>query len=135
MILNFKKEEDKMLFSLLHPALIMIYTDLHLYAWEKHRVNLVITQTVSTMEQDKKLGRVSSSHREHRAIDIRTKDLPILVVNDLVSYINTRWAYKKYHYLSNSGSRRLAYFHHGSEQHIHLAIGAQYAITNSQSYQ
>jgi hypothetical protein len=126
-MIEFKNEKDKMLFSLLHPAIIMIYSDLYLYAKEKHNVNLVVTQTISDKEQDQALNRVSDSHRTGRAIDIRTKDLDITIINDLVEYINTRWVYKKYHYTARSGVKRLAYYHVGSAEHIHLAIGAQFS--------
>jgi hypothetical protein len=133
-MLKFKEEKDKMLFSMLNPILIMIYADLYLYAKEKYNVELVITDTISTLEKDKELGRVSASHREARAIDIRTKDIDAFTVNDLVNYINTRLAYKKYHYMSKSGVKRLAYYHTHRGEHIHLAIHKKYANSNIQKY-
>lgn len=124
-----------MLFASLHPALIMIFADLYWYAKQKHNVDLTVTATVSTSRLDRMLKRVSKSHIEKRAIDIRTKDLSAFVVQDLCKYINTKQDYKKYHYMSKSGKRRLAYFHLGDPknihtQHIHLALHAQYAIKN-----
>ncbi len=61
-MLEFKNEKDRMFFTLLHPALIMIYADLYLYAKEKYNINLVITDTVSKPAIDAGLGRVSLSH-------------------------------------------------------------------------
>jgi hypothetical protein len=127
MALVFKNEKDRMLFTELHIILIMIYADLASYAKDTYGVDLVITQTVTTKEEDVKLGRVSDAHREKRAIDVRTKDLDIKIVNDLVNYINNKWAYKKYHYQSRSGMTRLAYYHTGTAEHIHLAIHKKYA--------
>ena len=46
----------------------------------------VITDTVSTKEEDNKLGRVSSSHREGRAFDVRTNGLPRVVINELIEH-------------------------------------------------
>ena len=128
-MLSFKEDKDKMLFSLLHPALIMIYTDLYLYAKEKYHVDLVITDTISTPERDAMLGRVSTAHQEGRAIDIRTQypNLNVYDVQDLVNYINTRWQYKKYHYMSRNGVKRLAYYHTHRGEHIHLAIHQNYS--------
>ena len=128
-MLKFKQDKDKMLFSLLHPALIMIYTDLYLYAKEKYHVDLVITDTISTADEDAAIGRVSTAHQEGRAIDIRTRypNLSVYDVQDLVNYINTRWQYKKYHYMSRSGVKRLAYYHTHRGEHIHLAIHQRYA--------
>ncbi len=76
-MLNFKNEKDRMLFTLLNPILIMIYADLHTYAKENYNIDLVITDTVSTPERDKQIGRVSTSHSEGRALDIRTKDIEL----------------------------------------------------------
>jgi hypothetical protein len=128
-MLKFKQDKDKMLFSLLHPALIMIYTDLYLYAKEKYHVDLVVTDTISTADEDAAIGRVSTAHQEGRAIDIRTRypNLTVYDVQDLVNYINTRWQYKKYHYMSRSGVKRLAYYHTHRGEHIHLAIHQRYA--------
>ena len=110
-MLNFKEDKDQMFFSLLNPILIMIYADLHTYAKENYQIDLVITDTVSTPERDNKLGRRSTSHQEGRAIDIRTKDIDVFIVNDLVNYINYKWAFQRYRYMSKSGQLRLAYYH------------------------
>ena len=125
-MLNFKNEKDRMLFTLLNPILIMIYADLHTYAKENYNIDLVITDTVSTLGEDMKLGRVSPAHREHRAIDIRTKDLDAFVVQDLVKYINNKKDYHRFHYVSRSGLKRLAYYHTHRGEHIHLAIHSQF---------
>lgn len=126
-MLEFKEEKHRMLFTLLNPILIQIYAELYNYAKEKHGINLVITDTVSTPAQDASLGRISTSHQEGRAIDIRTKDIDVFIVQDLCNYINTRWHFKKYHYMSRSGIKRLAYYHTHRGEHIHLAIHQKYA--------
>ena len=127
-MIEFKNEADRLLFTFLNPILIMIYADLFCYAKEKHGVDLVVTSTISDLARDKQLGRVSDSHRTSRAIDIRTKDLDAFIVNDLVSYINTKDMYGRYKYMSKSGERRLAYYHIGTHQHIHLAIHSKYSL-------
>ena len=129
-MIKFKNEKDSMLFSLLHPALIMIYCDLFLYAKEKHNVELVITETITTKEQDKALNRTSDAHQKGIAVDIRTKGIDAFIVADIIEYINGRWVYKKYHYVSGSGVNRLAYYHIGSEEHIHLQIHQKFAQNN-----
>lgn len=127
MALQFKNEKDRMLFTLLHPALVMIYADLFLYAKEKHNIELVITETITTPEHDKKIGRVGTAHSRCIAMDIRANDIDRKIVKDLVEYINTRWIYKKYHYMANSGAMRLAYDHgEGDNYHLHLQIHQKY---------
>ena len=127
-MIKFKKDKDKTLFCCLHPVLIMIFSDLYWYARANHNVELVITQTISTKEIDKSLNRVSKSHLEKRAIDIRTKNLDKKIIDDLLYYINNKWAYKDYRYMSKSGVKRLAYFHVGTEEHLHLAIHKKFAL-------
>jgi len=127
--MKFKHKKDMSLFFTLHPYLILIFSDLNAYAYEKHGIQLTITETVSTSKIDKMLNRVSKSHLQRRALDIRTRDIDIFIVNDLVNYINNKRKFKKYHYMSTSGVERLAYFHNNSNgDHIHLAIHSRYAL-------
>jgi hypothetical protein len=126
-MIKFKNEKDRMLFTLLHPALVLIYSDLFLYAKEKHNIELVITETITTKEHDKKLGRISDAHQRAIALDLRAKDIDKKIVKDLVEYINNRWVYKKYHYMARSGATRLAYDHgEGDNYHVHLQIHQKY---------
>lgn len=128
--MKFKYKKDMRLFFSLHPALILIFADLNNYAYEKHNIELTITSTVSTPQEDAALGRISSSHATRRAIDIRTKDIDVFALQDILVYINSKRAYKKYHYTSFSGEKRLAYLHgEGDEEHIHLAIHADYSLS------
>lgn len=126
--MKFKYERDIKIFTTLHPVLIMIFADLYNYAKVNHNVDLVITQTVSTPEIDKKLKRVSKSHQEHRAIDVRTKDLDAFIINDLENYLNSKPEYEQYKYLSRSGVKRLAFWHIGSGEHLHIALHSKFAI-------
>ena len=128
-MIKFKNEKDIKLFHCLHPALILIFADLNNYAFEKYGINLTVTQTISTIEEDIALNRVSNSHLECRAIDIRTKDIDAFIISDLVQYINGKLEYQKYRYMSNGGKSRLAYFHVGNEEHIHLAIHSKFKIS------
>ena len=113
---------------MVHPILIMIIADLYNYAYEKHGVRLTITQTVTDKFIDQRLKRKSPAHSEHRAVDIRTKDLDAFVLRDILNYINEKEEYKKYHYLSLGGEKRLAYFHIGTFEHLHVALHSRYAI-------
>lgn len=132
--MKFKKEKDKMLFTLLHPALIMIYADLCWYAKERHNIDLVVTSTVSTPAEDMELQRTSTAHQSRIALDIRTKNIDSFVTSDLIHYINSKDAYAKFRYLSYSGERRLAYWHLGSEEHIHLALDKSFSLKKAIPY-
>lgn len=125
-MIKFKHDSDIKLFHCLHPALIMIFADLANYAQRHHNIDLVVTETVTTAEQDFLLNRTSKAHQECRAIDIRT-DFDVFIVQELIEYINNKPEYLNYHYESYSGAKRLAYYHVGTAAHIHLAIHSQYA--------
>lgn len=127
-MIKFKHDIDKMNFSSLHPILIMIFADMAYYAQSRHNIDLVVTDTVSTAEQDLMLGRISKSHQEKRALDIRTKNLDPFIVQDIIEYINSKDAYLQYHYESRSGKKRLAYYHTHKGEHIHLAIHSVFGI-------
>jgi len=129
MNLHFKHKEDEKMFLTLHLTLIMIYADLANYAKEKHDIDIVITSTVSNNKIDKKLNRVSDAHQLHIALDWRTKGIDPFIVSDIINYINSKEEYKKYHYLSNSGVKRLAFWHtNGNGPHCHLQIHKKYGI-------
>lgn len=130
-MIKFKNRKDMELYFLLHPALILVFSDLVTYAQMKHNIDLTVTATVSTLDMDRKLNRKSPSHREHRAIDIRTKDIDAFIVDDLVSYINNKPEYENYKYMSTSGVKRLAYWHNANHgEHLHLSIHSRFAKEN-----
>ncbi|MFT5519633.1 MAG: hypothetical protein ACI9IA_000216 [Enterobacterales bacterium] len=127
-MISFKTKRDREMFGLLHPILIMIFADVYSYAKERHNIELVVTQTVSNKFIDQKLKRKSPAHSQHRAIDIRTKDLDAFVIKDILLYVNNHIEFSKYRYMSQSGKQRLAYYHVGSAEHIHLAIHSRFAL-------
>lgn len=133
-MIKFKNEKDKELFFLLNPILIMIYADLNHYAKSRYGIDLVLTETVTTLIEDEKINRTSSSHRQCRAIDIRTYDIDSYIVQDLINYINNKKEYFRYHYLKFSGGKTLAYLHTNvvddidQGEHIHMALHSQFAI-------
>jgi len=124
--MKFKVEKEKLLFLHIHPMIIAIAMDSYFYMKTKYDVELVVTQTRTTIEQDKALGRVSSSHRDGRALDWSVRNLTTEQIDDLVTYINEKPEWDKYKYLSYSGERRLAYLHVGNALHIHLALHSKF---------
>jgi hypothetical protein len=126
-VIDFKNEKDMVLFSALHPVILMIFSDMYWYAYSKHNIKLTVTDTISTIKEDKALGRKSKSHLFGTAIDVRTRDVDAFILADIVDYINTKDAYTDHQYLSNSGVYRLAYLHNNSNgEHLHLAIHSKY---------
>lgn len=127
-MINFKNKQDLENMTLIHPIVWMIFGDMAAYAQLHHNVDLTVTASKSTVEIDEELGRTSPSHREGRAIDIRSKDIDVWKLQDILRYINNKKEYKKYHYMSSSGIMRLAYLHVGTAAHIHLSIHSQFKV-------
>lgn len=71
--MKFKSDHVKERTQLLNIIFIPILLDMELFCI-KHKVELVITESVTTALEDVNLNRTSTSHREGRAVDIRTRD-------------------------------------------------------------
>lgn len=87
----------------------------------------LITDTVSTKEEDKVLKRVSASHREGRAFDVRTSGLPTVVINELITHFT-----KQYSGIgaisAETGKRALIVDRtHGTGPHLHVQLSRLYA--------
>ena len=127
-MIQFKHKRDQKMFATLNPILIMIFADMYNFAKERYGIELVVTQTVSSRLIDQKLKRKSPAHSQHRAIDIRTKDIDMFILQDIMRYINNKPQYQRYKYVSLSGEKRLAYYHVGTHEHLHLSIHSRYGF-------
>lgn len=125
-MIKFKSKKDESLFYKCHPQLLMMVTDFALF-WHESNRDMVITATLSTKVEDDKLGRVSSSHREGRAVDIRIKDVPKEFINEW--YI---WANKKYKTVGafgKDGKQSLIVLHgEGDNYHAHVQLNKNFCI-------
>ena len=81
--IQFKYEEDKELYFMLHPVLQKILAAMALYC-HSHSMPFVITDTISTVKEDERLNRVSSTHREGRAVDVSVKGWDAFYTNEFI---------------------------------------------------
>lgn len=82
---------------------------------------LVITDALSSAADDARLGRVSTSHREGRAVDISVKTWPEEFIVRAVAWLERVHGHKGA--ISKSdGKRRLVVDHVGSARHLHIQI-------------
>lgn len=127
--MKFKHEKDRYMFHELHAVLQLIVLDMNWYAITNFGKSLTITSTVSTPEEDEKLNRVSKSHLHKIAVDLRARDFTKAERAELSDYINYKPEYRKYHYLSMSGTKRLTFVHDNSNGiHWHTALHSSLAI-------
>ena len=81
----------------------------------------VITDMLSEEMDDIKLGRISTSHRDGRAADIRTKDWPEEFVKKFLIFIDAAHGHHGATSLSD-GKRRVAVYHKVKDNVYHLHI-------------
>lgn len=125
-MINFKDEKDMKLFFLMHPLLQMIIMDGSWWAYQRG-LDYTITDTVSTIEQDKKLGRVSVSHSEKRAADLRSVNWAKSDKDDFKNYLSSK--YGIHGAMSHSGKVKLVVLHDsGHGEHFHIQLHSKFKL-------
>lgn len=125
-IFEYAKDEVKDRVMYLHPYALMVLCDVLKWTIEK-QIKLVISDAVSTKDEDESLSRVSSTHRESRAFDISTRGWSKDNIDECIRIFSL-----KYRYLAavgQDGNPRLVYFHNaGTGAHLHFQIHKKYAL-------
>lgn len=104
---------------------LQIIMDMMIEWLKERKIHAVVTETVTTFEEDEKLKRKSRTHRDGRAFDLRTHNIPEDVLNELVKHFNI--AFGDMGALLPNGQRRLCYVHgEGDNRHLHVQIDARY---------
>lgn len=105
----------------IYPALKVILEDMALYC-QRQGQPFVITDLLSDAIEDKKLNRVSSSHLEGRAADIRTVNWSKEFREKFTNYFSK--LYEKNAAISKeTGNPRLILYHNsGAGNHIHIQV-------------
>lgn len=125
--IEFKEKKDEELFFYLSPIVILIAADMANYC-KKNNMPFVITDTISTLQEDLKIERVSSSHRTRRAIDISVRNWSERELFDFMQTFEEK--YKDHAAVSAKTLKEqlLVYHDHNSGWHIHLQVHSRYGI-------
>ncbi len=87
----------------------------------------MITETFTTVEHDKALGRVSSSHSQGRAFDFRTWNLNESQLKTLNGLLTAK--YGKIGAINKLGTRQLVVFHDiGLGPHFHVQLDGRFKV-------
>jgi len=85
----------------------------------------MITETLTTAELDKALGRVSQSHNQGRAIDFRTWNLTELQLKKLVQELENKYDFIGA--INKFGKRQLVVYHDiGLGPHLHIQLNGSF---------
>lgn len=132
-MISFKHTRDRKMFSFLHPVLIMIIADTDYYLSLRGHDGVKITDSWSTKSRDEKIGRVSSSHSEGRAVDFSVFGISKDTIKNLQTYLEKK--YLKYGAISRS-TGEVNLFVYGDDRHldhVHLQIHKRFAVTPHES--
>jgi len=121
-----KNERDYKLFFQMHPILQLIVMDGANWAFE-NGLNYVITETVTTLEDDLKANRKTKTHRTKRACDVRSASWPKWARKAFINYLTEK--YGEYAAVNTEGVKILVKDHDsGSGDHFHIQIHWKYAL-------
>lgn len=119
--MKFKSQKVKDRFSNVHPVLQQMVLEMDEWVRNTFYREFTITETWTTAIEDHKLNRTSATHREGRAVDIRTKDLPTDLVEAFQIYFNTLYE-KRLGAQTQSGANLIHFKPHGTGPHFHIQI-------------
>ena len=105
----------------------MIMFDMLVYC-ENRGYDFIVTSTVSTIAEDKKLGRVSRTHRESRAWDVSTigAGWDGVFIKNFITHFSKKYA--DYAAINTKGEKRLIVNHNsGNGPHLHIQLHSRYA--------
>lgn len=89
-------------------------------------LDFVLTETVTTPEEDERLGRVSKSHQEKRAVDVRTRDWPEAFIKTFVADFEKKYGHLGAKSLSDGKRRFLIDKSKTKAPHIHIQMGREF---------
>lgn len=125
-MIDFKTELVKERFKLVHPKLEALCKEMCTYT-ESHQYLFIITESVTTKAEDMALKRISETHRQRRAVDIRTMDWGRPFLQIFMDRFEGK--YKFIGALNTKGERRLMVHHDiGLGEHIHLQLDRTHAL-------
>lgn len=123
--MKFKDDVIAARFDDMHPKCQEVAKFMDDWCQKNYGVELTLTATVSTIEEDKELQRQSDTHRTGRAFDVRTRDLPESLIAELCAV--TRKEYGKLGAVGSTGSPDLIVFKpHGTGPHLHVQLNRKY---------
>jgi len=124
---NFKNSQVKERFELLHPKMREICEDMAKYCIEQQQ-KFMITETVTHPSEDAKLGRVSQSHSQSRAVDLRTNHWETSFKDKFVRHFMERYNEIGAISLSDGERKFIVDKSHLPSPHLHCQLDATFAI-------
>ena len=110
----------------LSPILLLVLSDLIVWGIEK-QIPITVTDSVTDLNEDSALQRVSSTHRQGRAFDISVRGWTTDNIEECIRVFGFK--YRHIAATGIDGSPRLVYYHDaGTGAHLHFQINRRYAM-------
>jgi hypothetical protein len=122
----YKNDHVKNRAELLHYRLTQIMIEM-LYYCESYGQPFIVTEAVTTAKEDQDNGRISPSHRECRAIDIRTFHWAESFTKQFVDYFTEKYNDIGAVSLSNKKRRFIVDKSKTRKPHLHIQLDKIYA--------
>lgn len=121
-MIKFHNEYARAGYYQISPILQSIVEEMSRWLDERD-VTMIITETLTTIKIDRMLNRVSSSHREGRAVDVSVRNIPKSILMDFITHFSEK--YNKLGAVSKDDKirRLIVYRPHGTGPHLHIQIG------------
>jgi hypothetical protein len=121
-----KKIHRRSLF--MHPIMSLILIDMYWYCSSKGRP-FMVTDTVSTLEEDKRINRMHDTHRTGRAFDISVKSWGKKFRREFCEYFNAKYI-NEAAFSASTLQRTLCVEHVGTARHIHVQVDRRFEVEN-----
>lgn len=123
----FKTEAVFQNYSKMHPFAQEVCAFMIQTALDEGVKDPMVTETKTTTEIDKALGRVSESHSDGRAWDFRTWNMTEEQRNSIMSKVN--YKYGQYGAFNKIGARQLLVYHDsGHGAHLHCQLDRSFSV-------
>ena len=125
--IKFKDPNQGATLMYLHPLIAIIMFDMSLWCHTRG-IDFVVTDTISSLKRDKRMGRKHSGHRDKRSIDVRSRTFSGVEQTAFTDYFN-----KKYESIAQISSSdlvsRLVVLHgEGDNEHFHIGLHSRFTV-------
>jgi len=121
----FKNQEASRRITYLHPITLFIMMSMWEYCSFKD-LRFVVTDALSTFDEDFKLGRISKTHLTGRAFDLSIRDWSEFEITEFIKHFSHKFRY--FSAISKkTNAAKLILRHKGTADHLHVQIHSRYA--------
>jgi len=124
---KFKEDKQGTTLMFLHPLAVLVMFDMANWCHSRG-IEYVVTDTISTLKKDKKLGRQHSGHRDRRSFDLRSWTFSEKEKQAFMNHYNTK--YKEIAQISSSDlvSRLVVLHGEGDNEHFHVGLHPRFTV-------